>query len=208
MKTLCAVCAIALSASVATAQEAGDTSVALGLSTFGANIEAAYQIDPTYRVRGALMGGLSFDYEESDADGEFDGSFDLGGLAVLGDFYPVQNGWRVSGGLFFSNTELSATGTADIDGVVGAQSVTTSAKFANDIAPMITTGYDASFGDGWSFNSEIGVIFTGGIDLDVQADNALVQGQVDDDADVQEAKADAEDIIALPYLSLTVGYSF
>lgn len=207
MKTLCAVCAIALSASIATAQEAGDTSVALGLSTFGANIEAAYQIDPTYRVRGALMGGLSFDYEESDADGEFDGSFDLGGLAVLGDFYPVQNGWRVSGGLFFSNTELSATGTADIDGV-GTEAVTTTAKFANDIAPMITTGYDASFGDGWSFNSEIGVIFTGGIDLDVQADNALVQGQVDDDADVQEAKADAEDIIALPYLSLTVGYSF
>lgn len=208
MKNLCAVCALALSASAATAQDAGDTSVALGLSTFGANIEAAYRIDPSYRVRGALMGGLNLDYEESDADGDFEGSFDLGGMAVLGDFYPMQNGWRVSGGVFFSNTELSATGTTSIDGVIGDQSVTTTAKFSSEIAPMLTTGYDLTFGDGWSFNSEIGVIFNGGIDLDVVADNAAVQDQVDNDADVQEAKDDAKDISVLPYLSLTFGYSF
>ncbi|WP_341367324.1 hypothetical protein [Yoonia sp. BS5-3] len=208
MKNFCLACVAAICANAATAQEAGDVSVALGVSTLGANIEAAYQIDPTYRVRGALIGGIDFDYEESDDEADFEGSIELGGLALIGDFYPLQNGWRVSGGLLFSNSELSATGTADIEGL-GEEDVTISAAFVNDIAPMITTGYDANFGDsGWAFNTEAGLIFTGGIDLSFDADNAAVQDQVDDDPDVQEAQSDAEDITLYPYVSLSVSYRF
>lgn len=207
MKTLYAICGISLLSTAAMAQDAGDTSISLGVSTFGANIEAAYQINPSYRVRGALMGGLSFDYDESGADGDFIGDFTLGGVAILGDYYPMQNGWRVSGGVFFSNTELNTTGTTNIDGH-GDESVSLAAKFSNEISPMLTTGYDWSFGSGWSLNSEIGVVFNGGIDLDVTADNAAIQQDVDDDADVQQAKADAQDIVALPYIGLTVAYRF
>lgn len=207
MKNLCAACLVAFTASAASAQDAGDVSVAVGVSTLGANLEAAYQIDPSYRLRGALIGGIDFSYEESDADGEFEGDIQLGGLALIGDFYPLQNGWRVSGGLFFSHSELNATGTAEIDGV-GPQAVTTTAAFASDVAPMITTGYDLGFGDGWSFNTEAGLIFTGGIDLDFTADDSLIQDQVDADPDVQQAKADAEDISVYPYVSLSLSYRF
>lgn len=207
MKNFCAACMVVLGTSAATAQEAGDMSVALGVSTLGANLEAAYQIDPSYRIRGAFIGGIDASYSESDADAEFEGDIQLGGLALIGDFYPLQNGWRVSGGLFFSNSELNATGTADIDGV-GTEAVTTTAAFKSDVAPMITTGYDLGFGDGWSFNTEAGLILTGGIDLDFTADNPLVQDEVDDDPDVQQAKADAEDISIYPYVSLSLSYRF
>ncbi len=207
MKNFYAACLVVLGASAATAQDTGDISVALGVSSLGGNIEAAYQIDPSYRVRGALIGGVDYSYEESDDDADFEGSIELGGLALIGDFYPLQNGWRVSGGLFFSNTELSATGTADIEGL-GEEAVETTASFANDISPMITTGYDLRFGDGWSFNSEVGLIFTGGIDIDYTATDPLVQDQVDDDPDLQEAQDDAEDISIFPYISLTMSYQF
>ena len=196
-----------LVAGTANGQEAGDISAGVGISSLGANLEAAYQIDPTYRVRGAFIGGIDVSYEESDADGEFEGNFQLGGLALIGDFYPLQNGWRVSGGLFFSSSELSATGTADIDGL-GDQDVELTAEFSSAIAPMVTTGYDLRFGDGWSFNSEIGLIFTGGIDLEVTADDPLVQGQVDDDADLQDAIDDAADISLYPYIGFGLSYTF
>lgn len=184
------------------AQETGDVTIGAGLSTFGANLEAAYQIDPQWRARGALMGGISADYEETDNGDTVEGDFDLGAFAVLADYYPLQNGWRVSGGLLLSNTELSASGTA------AGEAATVSGEFANPASPMITTGYDLRFGQGWSFNSEIGVVFNGGIDLEFTADNPLNQAVIDADADVQDAISDASDIVALPYLSLGFSYRF
>lgn len=191
---------------LASAQDAGDTTVAAGLSTFGLNLEGAYQIDPQLRVRGALMGGFSADYEESDADGTVEGSFDLGGVAVIADYYPMQNGWRVSGGLFISNTELEATGTVDVAGT--DEQATVSASFANDITPMLTTGYDWGFGNGWSFTSEVGVVLTGGIDVSFDATDPTAQSEIDDDAEVQETIDDAADITALPYLAFGVSYRY
>jgi hypothetical protein len=73
---------------------------------------------------------------------------------------------------------------------------------------MLTTGYDLAFGRGWSFNSEIGVIFNGGIDLDVTAVDSSIQQTVDDDPDVQDAKSDADDITVLPYIGVSLGYRF
>ncbi|MDO6592002.1 hypothetical protein DS901_00255 [Loktanella sp. D2R18] len=207
MKALPIFCALLSTATPTFARDVGDTSVNLGVSTFGVNLEAAYQINPAIRVRGALMGGISLDYDENNDDGDFSGTFDLGGAAFLGDYYPGQSGWRISGGLFFSNTELSLTGTTDIDGL-GSQSVTATAEFENKIAPMLSTGYDLAFGRGWSFNSEIGVIFNGGIDLNIIADNSAIQQDVDDDTDVQDAKGDADDITVLPYIGVSLGYRF
>jgi hypothetical protein len=73
---------------------------------------------------------------------------------------------------------------------------------------MFTTGYDMAFGTGWSFNSEIGVIFNGGIDLTVTAGNPAIQQDVDDDTDVQAAKSDANDVSILPYIGVSLGYRF
>ncbi|MCK0096985.1 hypothetical protein MWU60_15520 [Yoonia sp. F2084L] len=201
-KTLLAAAALTTIGAMATAQEAGDVTVGTGLSTFGLNLEGAYQIDPQWRARGALMGGISASYDETEDGDTAEGDFDLGGLALLADYYPTQSGWRVSGGLFLSNTELSASGTS------AGQDAELSAEFANQVAPMVTTGYDWRFGDGWSFNSEVGVVFTGGIDLEVNATGSGNQAIIDADPDVQDAISDAEDVVALPYLSFGVSYTF
>ncbi|MGJ8622797.1 MAG: hypothetical protein ACSHW1_08465 [Yoonia sp.] len=207
LRTLASATALTAACTIANAQDSGDISVGVGLSTFGANLEAAYQITPDLRARGALMGGLNLDFEESD-DADIEGEFNLGGAALLADYYPLQNGWRVSGGLFFSNTDLTATGTVETEPGPVSRSATVSAQFENEIAPMITTGYDWSFSDSWALTSELGVIFGGGIDLSFETDDAADQAAIDDDPDVQEAIADAADITVLPYLSLGVSYRF
>jgi len=182
--------------------------VGFGASTLGANIETAYRINPNYRVRGILMGGVDADFEETDEDGDFSGNVTLGGVAIMGDFYPLQSGWRVSGGLFISNTELSGTGTADVEGVATSVDADVAAQFAGDITPMLTTGYDLGLGGGWSLNTEAGVIFTGGIDVTFTAENPTLQAELDNDPELQEIVEDASEIPVYPYASVTVSFRF
>ncbi|MDX8350400.1 hypothetical protein SLH49_20620 [Cognatiyoonia sp. IB215446] len=211
---------LALIASHAAAQEGSSTVssvldpastqevvVAFGVSTLGANIETAYRINPNYQVRGILMGGIDADFEETDEDGDFSGNVTLGGVALMGDFYPLQSGWRVSGGLLLSNTELSGSGTAEVEGA-GRVEADVSAQFSGDINPMLTTGYDLGLGRGWSLNTEAGVIFTGGIDVTYTADDPALQDELDSDPELQEIVEDASDIAVYPYASVAVSFRF
>ncbi len=192
----------------AQAQDTGDFVVGGGLSTFGANLEAGYYINPQLRLRGAVMGGISADFEETDTDGvTVKGDFNLGGAALLADYYPTGGAWRISGGLFLSNTELTASGEVDL-GSFGDEEATVSAEFANEISPMVTAGYEYKFGRGWSFNSEIGVLFTGGIDVVFTATDPSAQAEIDADTGVQDLISDASDLVVYPYLSFGVTYAF
>ncbi len=211
MKSFLFAATLACFATSSHAQEAGDATVALGLSTFGANLEAGYYTNPQWRVRGALMGGYS--YSETDEDGLETTEVDvqLGAVALLADYYPVASGWRVSAGLLFSNSDIDALVTGDVevnDVVYPGETLEISAEFENEIAPMITTGYDLAFGDGWSFNSELGLVMIGGIDLTATASNATIQDDIDNDADYQDAQDDAADLSILPYVGLNVSYQF
>lgn len=190
------------------AQTAEQFAITGGLSTFGANLEASYKLNPMLRMRGALMGGIAADFDETDPNGVTSrGEAELGGFALLADYYPTGGAWRLSGGLFMSNTDLNATGTVDL-AVFGAVNATLAAEFANDVAPMITLGYDYAFGGGWALSSEIGAVGTGGIDVRVTANDPTLQAQIDNDADVQELIRDADDIVAYPYLALGISYAF
>lgn len=186
---------------------APDVIVGLGVSTLGANLEAAYRMNPTYQVRGVVMGGIDIDYDETSDDGEFNGNLTLGGVALMGDFYPLQTGWRVSGGLLFSGSELTATGTADVEGAMNVDA-DIEARFASEIAPMITTGYDVAMGERWSLNTEAGLIFIGGIDLTYTASDPTLQDELDNDPDLRETVEDASDIPIYPYASITVSFRF
>ncbi|MFG5384930.1 autotransporter domain-containing protein [Yoonia sp. R2-816] len=206
MKNFLAIATLALCANAASAQDAGDISAGIGFSSLGGNVEAAYRIDPSFGVRGVFIGGIDESYEETDEDETFEGSIELGGLAVLADYYPNQGDWRISGGLMFSQNEISATGSVDVG--LTTEDATISVKFENEIAPMISTGYEWGFADGWTLTPEAGLILTGGLALDYTASDPSAQDEIDNDPDVQEAKSDAEDIVVLPYLAFTVSYQF
>lgn len=190
----------------------GDIGVGLGLSVFGVALEGSYQPDPMYRVRGVWMGGVNLDYSENDATSTVSGSLDLGGLMLMGDLYPFRGGLHLSGGVFLSNTEVSATGTVTVDDGLGGtitESVTTSLAFVNAISPTVTAGYDMGFfGTGASLSTEVGVVFTGGLDLSFDTTDPTAQSEVDNDPDIKKAISDAESIGFFPFIGVGLTYEF
>jgi hypothetical protein len=187
-----AVCAMA---TTATAQDRGAVSAGLGVTSFGYALEGAYQLRPTLGLRGMIMGGFSiddtFDYEDTAVDG----TADLGGVAVVADYYPLANAWRMSGGLFFSNSDVSGSFTE------GAVTYDGKLTFENDVAPMVTTGVRIGFGAGWGLSGDIGVIMSS-LQVSSSNTNPTVQTAVND------TNADLADVPVFPFAGFTVSYAY
>lgn len=178
----------------AAAQEIGETAVGVGVTTFGGALQAEYQIQPRLGVRGVLMGGVSLDDEFEEEDYTIDGEFDLGGVAVLADYYPMDGAWRVSGGLFLSNTELNGdfTGPENFEGTLA---------FENEVAPMITTGFRKSFGGGVALSGDIGVVLSS-LEASSSSNDPDVQAEIDDLND------DLGDVPVIPFVGFGLSYTF
>lgn len=194
LKTLLATTAICSVGFAANAQEVGELSVGIGATSYGASLEVQYGISPNLAVRGMLMGGFSLDDTFEVDEGTLDGELTLGGLAVVADYYPFANPWRVSGGLFFSNT--SATGD-----YVGDTNFSAELAFENEVVPMLTTGFNYPIASGWSVSGDIGVLVTS-LEVSSDAEDAEAQTEIDD------INNDLADIPVLPYIGFAVNYSF
>lgn len=180
----------------ASAQDFSDLSVGVGVTSFGYSLQGEYEIQPNLGLRAMIMGGIDLDEEFEDDDGvTVDGNLELGGFAVLADFYPVNNAWRLSGGLFFSNTEL--TGTFDDFGTDYEGKI----AFKNEIAPMITTGFKLPFGTGWSFSGDVGVIIS---ELEASTSDTSTEAQ----ESIAELNDDFSDYPVFPYIGFAVSYSY
>ena len=178
----------------AAAQEAGEAAFGIGLTSFGGALQGEYQVQPQFGVRGMLMGGVSLDDEFEEEEYTIDGEFDLGGVAVLADYYPMEGAWRVSGGLFFSNTELNGdfTGPENFEGTLALE---------NEVAPMITTGFRKSFGGGLALSGDIGVVLSS-LEASSSSNDPDVQAEIDDLND------DLGDVPVLPFVGFGLSYSF
>lgn len=194
-RALIAAAALTTFATTALSQNAGDVAVGVGTTNFGLSLEGEYTINPQIGIRGLIMGGLTIEDEFEVDEATVDGEAEFGGLALVGDYYPLGNAWRISGGLFISNTEVS--GLVDDEGLEYEGTV----EFANSVAPIITTGFSTSFADGWSVSGDLGVIFSS---LEVSSDdnNPAVQAEVD------ELNDELEDIFVYPFVGVAVSYTF
>ena len=192
-KTLIAASALAAIATAATSQTVNDISVGLGSTSFGRALEGAYTISPQVGVRGLLMGGPTLDYESEDAT--VDGEAKFGGFAAVGDYYPFANAWRISGGIFISNTEITV-GVNDEGLEYGGK-----IEFVRPVAPMVTTGFSAEVAPGWSFSGDIGVIFSS-LEVSSDEDDPVVQDDID------ELNSDLEDVPVFPFVAIGVSYAF
>ncbi|MEM6312106.1 MAG: hypothetical protein AAF754_18925 [Pseudomonadota bacterium] len=194
-KTLIAASVVTVVATTATSQTVNDVSVGFGSTNFGIALEGEYTISPQVGVRGLLMGGLTLEDEFEVEDATVDGEAEFGGLAVIGDYYPLANAWRISGGIFISNTEI--TGDVNDEGLEYEGTV----EFANPVAPMITTGFSTEVAPGWSVSGDIGVIFSS-LEVSSDEDDPVVQD------DINELNSDLEDVPLFPFVAIGVSYAF
>lgn len=194
-KTMIPAALLAVAATSAATQDAGELSVGVGVTNYGASLSGEYTVSDQLGLRAMVMGGLNVDGEFDVDDATVDGEAELGGFSMIADYYPLANAWRVSGGLFLSNSEVA--GEVTDSGLTYEGEV----NLVNDVAPIVTTGFKTQLGTGWSVSGDVGVIFSS---LEVTSDdlNPLIQAEID------ELNAELEDLPVVPFVGLAVGYSF
>ena len=173
---------LALIAAPAVAQE-NNMRLGLGVTTLGGTLEGQYKINENLAVRGLFAGGLSAKESGTETDSDvistYTGSANLGGGAVLMDYYVGGTGFKVSGGVLLSTTGIDLSSNlkpngasfefGDLDITAGSVDVDASAKFQRKIAPILTVGYDWQITERFSLNAEIGAIAIGGLDIQMKA---------------------------------------
>lgn len=190
---------LAVSSGAALAQDSS-FGAGLGLSTFGPTLEGTYRIQPNLGVRGVAFVPLSGDLNDVEVadDFEIDGDVSTGAFALMADYYPTGQGWRISGGLFFASDDLVSGTVTD---TTSGDTFSGSLSMKEEVAPIITGGYTHVFRNNVYLSGEIGAIFSGfeatsnSTDADVIADIAEINGELDD-------------LPAYPYIAVTLGFSF
>ncbi|EYD72964.1 hypothetical protein [Limimaricola hongkongensis] len=216
-RTLPLAAALVFAAATAQAQSVEGASAGFGVSTFGLYGSAAYEVMPKLRLRGVLTGIPDFEFEGDKDDFGTDITADgsLGGIAALADYYPNGGGFRLSGGLFFSDSTLDGSGTgfeADDGMRYDDARIDASMRFEEDVAPMLAIGYVSGGARGWGFESEIGLIGIGGVNVTLDGTSGDSSVDAEFERDLQEMEDDAnemgEDLVVYPWLSLGVSYRF
>jgi hypothetical protein len=187
--------------------EPGALSLGLGVSTLGATVEAAYRINDSFGVR-VPAGYLDASYSDTDDGLAQDHDLMVGGIGLLGDYYPGLGRLRLSGGAFVNGIDVD--GRARGDGVVGdtfysGVDLDVDGSARNAVMPALSLGLDADIGRRWMLSADLGALYTGGFDIAARDSSGQVS-QADLDAEVRQRESDAPDFY--PYLKFTVAFRF
>ena len=203
----CILAAAGLAPGIAVAQETAPFAVGAGVSTLGLTLEGSYRINDRFGMR-APFGYFAYDDTLTEDGTDFDADVTIGGVGLLGDFYPGTGGLRLSGGAFFNGYggEGNATGDATVNGVdYSGVDLLLDAEPENTVMPMLSIGYDGDLGGGWMLSADLGAMYAGDWSVDLE-DRAGVVAQGDIDAEVEDISGDLPEII--PYLKLTATFRF
>lgn len=206
--------ALALLASTASAQDS-NLRFGLGVSTLGGTLEGAYRFNQSFALRGVIAGGVSGSSTETVDGVNFNLNGQLGGFALLADYYTGSSGFRVSGGAFVSNTSVSGSTTASpanpidigLTTLTGGETATVGVEFARKVSPILTVGYDWNIGRSFTLSGEIGAIAMGGLTPTVSTNVAVPAADLA--REVQNINNQIGSIPGVyPYIAITGSFRF
>ncbi len=195
--------------------------VSTGIGTLGIGVNVAKSLTPQ------LNGRLGFNFGKLDASRtdsgiSYDSQLNLSSVQLFGDYYPFSSsGFRVTGGLVAQNNTFSVTskpsnGNYTIDNTQysasAVGSLTGEYKYANSIAPYIGIGIGKSTSDGFGFNADLGVMFTGAPKVSLNAsnptfnNNPITRTQLDNQ--VRQTESDLKGFNVYPVISVGLSYGF
>lgn len=188
-----------------------------GTSTLGLTANAAYLVNDKFKVRGiaATFGAyeantddLDFDFASS-ASGTISGSFHSLGLVADYDVFK-SGGLQISGGLLHLGLKLDGeiNGALSLDSGASANTtVETSVKFNNQIAPMISAGYQQNIGDHFALFGELGAVYVDGFDVDINEVGASLLPAADLEAEAKKVESEL-DMPVYPFLHFGLKFRF
>ena len=169
-KTYLVLALIAGFSCAANAVDMGNVGVTASIGSTGLGLHASYPIAPSVNAR-IGMNYLNYDYSGRTSEVEYNFKMKLQTFDVLADYFPVNNGFRVSGGLVYNGNKIDADMKASngteyvINGTTysaaKAGAINGSVDFKK-IAPYLGIGWGNAVKDkGWGFSADLGVMFQG-----------------------------------------------
>jgi hypothetical protein len=192
------------------------------VGTLGAGVEVAKSLTPQFNGRVGLNFG-SVGFNRTDSGINYDSQLNFSSVQLFGDYYPFSSSsFRVTGGLVAQNNRFAVTskpssgGTYTIDGTQYSASTVGSLsgeyKYGNSIAPYLGIGIGKSTNEGFGFNADLGVMFTGSPKVTLNAsnpafnNNPVTRNQLDNQ--VRQTENDLRGFNVYPVLSVGLSYGF
>ncbi|QDL56140.1 hypothetical protein [Rhodoferax aquaticus] len=201
------VLALAVLPGVATAGDAGTLYTQVGLNGVGLGYAASLTND--WALRGqinAYKQSFSGDVGDFGANSRLNVDLSLSSFQLVGDWYPSEGGFRLSGGLVVNDNKVSINGTNATVGSTSGLTVNSEIKLSDSPSPYVGLGYSTRPKDakGFGFNFDLGVMF--------QDPKVSLTATGASASDIATQKAKVQDAVnklkTMPVIGLGVSYSF
>lgn len=199
--------------------------IAPEVSTLGLGGSVVRKITPQLNAKVGINGfGLGLDIEETDVT--YDADLNLFNVSTLVDFHPSKNsGFRISGGLVFSENNVEGTATTDQEITIGGEtftadqlgSVDADVDITNSVSPYLGIGGGNAVGEGkgLGFWWNLGVVFGGSPDITVTpnidpgvSDDVRQEIEQAAEEEAEEIEEDIDFVSVYPVVTLGLSYQF
>ena len=193
---------------VATAGDTGTVYTQLGTNGLGLGYAASVSQD--WAVRGQLNAlpkqSFSGDVGDFGTGSKLTIDIDWNSVQLVGDWYPGDGGFRLSGGVVFNNNKITISGTGNVNNKPAT--VNAEVKMSDGVAPYLGIGYSTrpKVAKGLGFNYDVGVMFQNPKSTLTATGAGVTQADIDaQNAKVQDA---INKLKVMPVLAIGVSYSF
>ncbi|MET0120583.1 MAG: autotransporter domain-containing protein [Candidatus Thiodiazotropha sp. 6PLUC9] len=174
-----------------------------------------------------VMATMPYDTEEKLDDIEYDIDLDMFSIGALLDWHPMENGFRVSGGLFSLQPDITATATPTEAVEIGnttfspdqVGTLKAEVDYSRNFAPYVGIGWGNAVkpGSKLSFSVDFGILFTDNPTVSIEADSALadsnpvLKAQLESEIAVEENRINSDDLDDFrywPVVNFGVSYHF
>jgi len=192
---------------------ANDFVSGMKLGTLGVGLQTTTKTSDKLDIR-LEANGFSYSTTSTKDDVTYNTKLRLATVGAIADYHPFNNGFTLSGGVYYNANELTLDATPANNVKIGnttytpAQLGSLNGKVEfNPISPYLGMGYTnaTKYEKGWSFTTEAGVLFQGKPDVTLSATGTAVT-----QADLQKETSNLEDdLSSLEYYPvLTVGFTY
>ncbi|MDT8993070.1 hypothetical protein RQP54_19510 [Curvibacter sp. APW13] len=200
-----------LAALLPLATQAGENGTAYTqLGTNGLGLGYAASVSPNWALRGQLnylpKQKFSGDVGDFGSGSNLTVEVDWNSVMLVGDWYPLGEGFRVSAGALANNNKITVSGTGQVNGKTAT--VNAEAKMSDGITPYLGIGYGIKpkMDKGLGFNMDFGVMFQNPKSTLTATGAGVTQADVD--AQNQKVQDAINNLKYFPLLSFGISYSF
>ena len=202
-------------AAVAASAQAGDIYGGIGFP--GISLGYAQSIAPNIGLRGEYTGGLNISRNGQRNGVDFNGNFKAQSVSALVDYFPMDSGFRLTGGLNFNTTKFTLNSTGVGTATINGKPVNLAGETFNlevkqpGVTPYLGVGYGFKPDNkpGFGFYADVGVMI-GKFNTTTSTSIVGKQGitQADVDAQTASVRDNVSKMSVLPKLSVGVSYRF